>query len=290
MALLDYITARPDQLEAAINEFPAAYVPFGSLEWHGPHLPLGFDGLKAEALLHLVAKRIGKGVMFPTVYWHAFDLMKFPYTPSFKRYSAKRIAHQLYKMGFRVIIMLTGHYPTSQINNLRCAALSVMRKHPDAYSIGIPEQYLLLDHGYYGDHAAKGETSLGMALLPGLTDITAFPAGLSYIERAKHFGVMGEDPRFKASKEYGDMLANDFVDRLVKIIDRTWNEKKQSYFLDVYKCARKQLSPARLAKDLNRAVHVLGMDSRRDMLTVARWFLFQGARMQPRSKQPPKSS
>ena len=31
---------RPGQLEEAMQRFPVVYVPFGLIEWHGPHLPL----------------------------------------------------------------------------------------------------------------------------------------------------------------------------------------------------------------------------------------------------------
>ena len=40
---------RPAQLEKAIKQFPVVYVPFGLIEWHGRHLPLGNDALKAHA-------------------------------------------------------------------------------------------------------------------------------------------------------------------------------------------------------------------------------------------------
>ena len=39
---------RPGQLEAAARKFPVVYVPFGLIEWHGRHLPLGNDALKAD--------------------------------------------------------------------------------------------------------------------------------------------------------------------------------------------------------------------------------------------------
>jgi hypothetical protein len=42
---------RPGQLEAAMRAFPAVYVPFGLVEWHGRHLPLGNDAIKAHAFL-----------------------------------------------------------------------------------------------------------------------------------------------------------------------------------------------------------------------------------------------
>jgi hypothetical protein len=39
---------RPGQLERALRAFPVVYVPFGLIEWHGRHLPLGNDALKAH--------------------------------------------------------------------------------------------------------------------------------------------------------------------------------------------------------------------------------------------------
>jgi hypothetical protein len=42
---------RPAQLEAAGRKLPVVYVPFGCIEWHGRHLPLGNDAIKAHAIL-----------------------------------------------------------------------------------------------------------------------------------------------------------------------------------------------------------------------------------------------
>ena len=50
---------RPGQLEAAARNFPVAYVPFGLIEWHGRHLPLGNDAIKAHAILVKTAERFG---------------------------------------------------------------------------------------------------------------------------------------------------------------------------------------------------------------------------------------
>ena len=55
---------RPDQLEAAAREFPVVYVPFGLIEWHGKHLPLGNDALKAHGILVKTAEHFG-GVVIP---------------------------------------------------------------------------------------------------------------------------------------------------------------------------------------------------------------------------------
>jgi len=41
---------RPGQLEKAARQFPVVYVPFGLIEWHGRHLPLGNDAIKSLAI------------------------------------------------------------------------------------------------------------------------------------------------------------------------------------------------------------------------------------------------
>lgn len=59
---------RPAQLAARLKEFPAVYVPFGPLEWHGPHLPYGMDPLNAENVARLACEATG-GLLWPTQYW-----------------------------------------------------------------------------------------------------------------------------------------------------------------------------------------------------------------------------
>ncbi|MHB8970706.1 MAG: creatininase family protein [Pirellulaceae bacterium] len=47
----------PDQLEQVLAEAPVAFVPVGTYEHHGFHLPVCFDGIKAHALCKRVAQR-----------------------------------------------------------------------------------------------------------------------------------------------------------------------------------------------------------------------------------------
>ncbi|MEX2680801.1 MAG: creatininase family protein [Candidatus Sigynarchaeota archaeon] len=272
------IKARPGQLEAAIKEFPAAYVALGSIEWHGPHLPLGFDGLKAEALVRRVADRIGKGVLFPTMYWRDYQTMNFPFTLHTPSFSAKDIARQLYDMGFRVIVLVTGHYPLAQVRNVRGAATWLMRKHDDAYAIGIPEQFLLQDLGYIGDHAAKDETSMALALLPGLVDVSLLPKDYNYIERCTRLGVMGHDPVITANAEFGDKVASAFTDRLVSIIEAAWNGKTQKPVWDMYREADQLAKKHQNIFKIAAFIEAQGMDSKRDLLSLAKWYLTSHAR------------
>ena len=55
----NYEELRPDQLEALIDKSPIAFWPLGLLEHHGWHLPIGFDGIKAQRTCQRIAKRTG---------------------------------------------------------------------------------------------------------------------------------------------------------------------------------------------------------------------------------------
>ncbi len=55
--VVEYENLLPDQFSTRIEHCPLAYVPVGSLEWHGEHMAVGNDALKAEKLCELAAAR-----------------------------------------------------------------------------------------------------------------------------------------------------------------------------------------------------------------------------------------
>ncbi|MBI4024124.1 MAG: creatininase family protein [Verrucomicrobia bacterium] len=59
---------RPDQVVTRRTECPVVYIPMGTIEWHGPHNPLGADALQAEGLAILCAQK-GGGLAFPPLYY-----------------------------------------------------------------------------------------------------------------------------------------------------------------------------------------------------------------------------
>ncbi len=69
-----YETLLPREFDAILEATPVAYLPWGALEWHGYHMALGNDGLKAHGILQQVADRTG-GVVLPPV-WCGFDTLK----------------------------------------------------------------------------------------------------------------------------------------------------------------------------------------------------------------------
>ena len=57
----------PAEITREREKLPLVFLPIGLLEWHGPHLPLGVDGINAERVAVGVAQRIG-GVVLPVFY------------------------------------------------------------------------------------------------------------------------------------------------------------------------------------------------------------------------------
>ena len=57
----------PEECVQRIQEMPVAYLPLGTLEWHGPHMPLGADGIQSKELFVRVAEKVG-GVVLPMLF------------------------------------------------------------------------------------------------------------------------------------------------------------------------------------------------------------------------------
>jgi creatinine amidohydrolase len=60
---------RPGQLNEEQERCPLVFVPIGPLEYHGPHLPVGMDAINANQCALEACRRLGKGVVHPTLYW-----------------------------------------------------------------------------------------------------------------------------------------------------------------------------------------------------------------------------
>jgi creatinine amidohydrolase len=198
---------RPAQLEAAARAFPVVYVQFGLIEWHGRHLPLGNDTLKAHAFLVKVAEAYG-GVVYPPVYYPSASA-----THRFAKESDREkdlkaamiadLFERLKAAGFRVIIGISGHNTPEQLEMIRRGLDPVVA---DGSVAGaalfevMPEDFN--DH-CGGDHAAKWETSNMMFFYPELVDLAALGTKPLAPDMQWPDGIGGLDPREHASAEAG---------------------------------------------------------------------------------------
>jgi len=186
---------RPGQLEKALRDFPVVYVPFGLIEWHGRHLPLGNDALKAHAILVKTAEQFG-GVVYPPVYFHE----------GFPQESLLPVLTELFsrlkRTGFRVILGVSGHNVKGQIDMIDKALAPVVAD-GTVVGAGLWEITLSRSAESNTDHAAKWETSNMMFFYPDLVDMSALGDGPLAPDMKPPDGIGGLDPRKHASAEVG---------------------------------------------------------------------------------------
>jgi creatinine amidohydrolase len=63
-----YELMRPGELIQERERCPLIFLPVAPLEYHGPHLPIGMDPINATCCAYEICKRVGKGVVMPTLY------------------------------------------------------------------------------------------------------------------------------------------------------------------------------------------------------------------------------
>ena len=176
-----YEELRPDDLAAQVRSAPVAYWPLGLLEHHGWHLPVGFDGLKADQLCQRLATRTG-GLILPVMWWgagggHDRFLWTHYQDPSAAAAVLTTTTRQLTVFGFRVIVLVAGHYPWQSILDQHLPPLQEER--PDLLLLWGTEVSLGGEGAQLrGDHAAREETSCGLALFPHLVALEALRAGI----------------------------------------------------------------------------------------------------------------
>jgi creatinine amidohydrolase len=218
---------RPEQLEAAGRKFPVVYVPFGLIEWHGRHLPLGNDAIKSHGILVKCAERFG-GVVYPPVYFHA----------GFRQEHLVPVLTDLFtrlkQTGFRVILGVSGHNVKEQIEMIDKALAPVIA---DGNMAGLGLWEITLSQGpeSNSDHAAKWETSNMMFLYPELVDLTELGDGPLNLDMKPPSGIGGQDPRKHASARVGERnveLAADALGRKARELLDSLPENQRSFNLE----------------------------------------------------------
>ncbi len=217
---------RPGQLEAAAQKFPVVYVPFGLIEWHGKHLPLGNDALKAHGILVKTAERFG-GVVYPPVYFHQ----------GFDRKALVPVLTELFerlkRTGFRVIIGVSGHNVQGQIDMIN-QAIEPVTADGTVAGIGLWEVTLSRGDESGTDHAAKWETSNMMFFYPDLVDMSELGTEPLTPNMKPPDGIGGLDPRVHASAEVGRRnveLAAESIGKKAKQLLESLPENQRSFRL-----------------------------------------------------------
>jgi creatinine amidohydrolase len=210
MTEVRYERLHPRELRSIVERKPLAYLPIGTIEFHGEHLPFGVDSFEAHGLCVHAAELSG-GVVLPPVYL-ASGCLDLPFTLSFEPELVgawvRATVDELVRRGFRAVVVLTGHGPLDLNHLLKRVCAEAEAEHPTlcAYALCWLElNAARLEAPEAGepttvDHAARIETSWMLALEPDLVKLDR----LADDPDAVQAGIYGRNPRFTASAEFGE--------------------------------------------------------------------------------------
>jgi creatinine amidohydrolase len=231
---------RPGQVEEAMRTFPVVYVPFGLIEWHGRHLPLGNDAMKAHGILVRCAEQTG-GVVYPPIYFPSarFDRQSKELHSEEDQWKIDMLTslfNGIKNMGTRVILGVSGHNIAQQVAWINKAMEPVIA---DGTITGTGLWEITLSQGPESDsdHAAKWETSNMMYLYPDLVDMKELGTGPLAPNMEPPDGIGGLDPRKYASAEAGKRsveLASAAIGKKAKELLESLPEDRRAFNLTVF--------------------------------------------------------
>jgi creatinine amidohydrolase len=223
-----------EEFSAGLLNCRTVYIPFGSIEEHGSHLPLSTDTIEAYEVGKRAAERIPLFVAPPIYYGSCRSTSRHPGTISITTETLKMllkdIVRSLHSHGLRNFVVLTGHAGGSHRMALQDAGEQLIAEIADINMAVVTEYELAKDLGASyietkGDtHAGEIETSRIMHSHPHLVKGTApaeyptFPTGILVRDKQSFWpgGVWG-DPG-KATAEKGRILESLVADKVVELV------------------------------------------------------------------------
>ena len=215
----------PDLRKIIKRKKQVAVIPIGSIEQHGPHLPLSTDSDIVTEIASKFSEKVN-GILLPTISY-GVSHEHFPFfNLSIRKSTLSRMledaCNSLIKNGISRIFIINGHY-----GNLD--ALKSLEKKSKSRKIKIFSYWNHMERRF--DHAGNVETSIMLAISKNVNMKKAKkgfePEGLSKKEISKinrmaqksfpkvtRNGVWG-DPT-KASARLGRRIIREVVDNLVK--------------------------------------------------------------------------
>ena len=235
---LEYL--RPDQIVAERARVSLAFLPTGSIEWHGPHLPLGVDMMLAHEMAVRAAREVG-GVVHPAIFCgtereRRADMLRdigfqgdewivgmdFPgnavpslyYPEEVFAVAVREALARLVAVGYRNIAIINGHGAENQIQTVSRLAASFTAAGPAKVSRIMPFPKVEDENGEpatAAGHADIFETAAMLALHPELVDLDRLPA-LDHPLRNMDWAVV-DGPTFSGNPTAGHTVRAEFDPR-----------------------------------------------------------------------------
>ena len=236
MVKVKYSDLLPREFRQRLAAKPVAYLPLGTLEWHGEHLPLGSDAIQSEGLMVECARRFG-GIVMPPIHLgpdRAWDpggaemLYGMDYHEStdphrrlegscywvsdgFFEMLIDAILEQLKRAGFEMVFG-DGHGPSREA---WCAKIPEREQRFGLRLTGVTDE-VASEWKSQIDHASHNETSLVLHYREDLTDLSQLPTDRNVWPQ----GIVGEDPR-DASSDYGSECMEGAVMIVGRLIEKS---------------------------------------------------------------------
>ncbi|MDR7463334.1 MAG: creatininase family protein [Armatimonadota bacterium] len=214
-------TATWEEARAYLARVPAAILPLGATEQHGPHLPQNTDTVLATEICRRVAERTA-GYLLPALpityswVWHRFPGTAWVGVRTFMDV-VKEIVRSLERGGVRAMLILTGHganqgplkYAVRELAEV--SSVAILHGAPLGLDRAVQEAESRPWLGAYELHAEEVETSLMLAVRPDLvrmeravSDYPPVPPDYGYTATGMgdlaRTGVFGDATRATAAK------------------------------------------------------------------------------------------
>ena len=225
------------EFEAAREKSRTVILPVGSLEEHGPHLPLGTDLFHALELARRVAKETGALVAPPVYFGICRSTREHPGTVSISgetlRALVKDLGREFGRQGFCSLVIISGHAGGTHMAALLEAGEALLEELPQIRVAVVNILDLLREVlgenpqlvTTKGDaHAGEVETALMLAARPHLVKGTApaewpkFPKYILVRDKRRYWpgGVWGDPAPAKAAQ--GEEILQAEVRRLSQVL------------------------------------------------------------------------
>jgi len=234
-----------DEFAAAMQQGRWILLPFGTVEQHGPHLPLGTDLFYAEHICSAVAGRITGLVAPAQPYGVCRSMRNFPgtisLTPATLTAVVREVMEEYVRHGARKFALITGHAESAHMEAMREAVLPLVNADPGLVILTIGP-YDFLDRirreadlvGKDG-HAGSIETSEMLVVAEGMVRMDRIPKvarpRLSRFRVMAHpeveypTGVRGDTS--KISRALGEKTVDHVVTEIAHLLEQIDREGKE---------------------------------------------------------------
>ena len=232
-----YEELTPGEFRTRMAAAPVAYLPLGTLEWHGEHLPLGSDGIQPYMFFQEVAFEVG-GIVLPALFLGPDKMEEIagveyygkdrgnPANAEKQQYERQMLTGSIYWIPDSFFIALM----ESILKQLKRQGFKILVAHGHGLStrqvinhtpqweaeFGIKIFHLWGSendelYGFMSDHAAMLETSVVMKYRPELVQMENLPKDPNLWP----IGIRGYDPRVHASTEKGEEIVKIQKQRII---------------------------------------------------------------------------